>query len=308
MIAQALKKITLAALLLITPLSAKTILFDIHGVLLFENISHAVQKKVVAKLTTEQAQKAARGLRDAKEYKKLCALYDEYKVMADFATLDYPESHPLPYETYALFAGHIAPDDLYERTKKMLVQAAIDGKFESQMEELIINAMVETVFERDELLNAVTPLAEGQALIEHFSTKSEHDVAIFSNAPQEWVDVYLTHEPFNDVFAHVTDDTILTSGGLQKLKPDAPAFEAACEALGCAPEDVVLIDDTLENVEGARAFGMQAVYFDYLEIERVVDELKELGVCDDESAPALRNQLRTHRSVGAHDKPFFFVS
>ena len=301
-------KIALLTTLFCTPLSAKTILFDIHGVLLFENISLAVKQKVVAALTAAQQEKVSRGLRDSKHYKKLCALYDEYKVMADYPPLAYPENSHLPYETYALFAGHISPDDLYERTQKMLAQAAVDEKFESQMEQLTINAMIETVFKREQLINAVTPLCEGQALVEHFATSTEHDVAIFSNAPEEWVRLYLTHEPFADVFSHVPEENVLTSGGLQKLKPEATAFETVCETLGCDPAEVILVDDTLENVEGARAFGMDAVHFDYLEIERVVDELIELGACDEASAPRLRNRLRTSRSVGKHEKPFFFVS
>ena len=288
-----IQKITLLVILLCTPIFGKTILFDIHGVLLYENISGAVKKKVMHKLTAAQQEKASRGLRDADEYKKYCALCEEYNIVAHLPAFHYPDCCHLPRETYALFAGLITPDDLYERTKKMLAQAAIDEKFKSHMEQLIITAMIETVFEREQLLDAVTPLAEGQSLIEHFATESEHDVAVFSNAPQEWVDVYLAHEPFKNVFDHVEKNNVLTSGGLQKLKPDAPAFEAACEALGCAPEDVILIDDTLGNVEGARAFGMEAVYFDHTEIERVVDELKELGVCNDENAPRLHRLMRT---------------
>jgi FMN phosphatase YigB (HAD superfamily) len=304
-----LKKILLLCTLLLNPLhAAKTILFDIHGVLLYENISGAVKKKVMDKLTAAEQEKASRGLRDAKEYKKLCALYDDYKVMADHPPLAYPEDAHLPYETYALFAGHISPDDLYELTKRMLIQGAIDNKFESHMEQIIITAMIETVFEREQLLEAVTPLSEGHALIEYFATNSNHDVAIFSNAPQEWVDVYLTHQPFAHIFDHVATEKVLTSGGLQKLKPEAPAFEAACKALGCAPEEVILIDDTPENVEGARAFGMKAVYFDHNEIERVIEELKELGVCSDESAPRLERLLGTQRSVEPEYEPFFFVS
>ena len=41
-------------------------------------------------------------------------------------------------------------------------------------------------------------------------------------------------------------------------KPDAPAFEAVARRIGVAPSRILFVDDTVANVEGARAVGMRA--------------------------------------------------
>jgi FMN phosphatase YigB (HAD superfamily) len=43
-------------------------------------------------------------------------------------------------------------------------------------------------------------------------------------------------------------------------KPDAEAFEAVARSLGVPLGRILFFDDTLANVEGARAIGMQAVH------------------------------------------------
>jgi glucose-1-phosphatase len=44
-----------------------------------------------------------------------------------------------------------------------------------------------------------------------------------------------------------------------RIKPDADAFQHAVQSLGCAPEQVLFIDDNLLNVEAARRSGMHAM-------------------------------------------------
>jgi epoxide hydrolase-like predicted phosphatase len=45
------------------------------------------------------------------------------------------------------------------------------------------------------------------------------------------------------------------------MKPDPAAYHAILDALGVSPERALFIDDTLANVEGARAVGMVAVLY-----------------------------------------------
>ena len=59
--------------------------------------------------------------------------------------------------------------------------------------------------------------------------------------------------------AHV--DGIIYSAALGYRKPDAQFFERAAAVAGAAPEDIVLVDDTLANVEAARRNGWHAVHW-----------------------------------------------
>ncbi len=56
-------------------------------------------------------------------------------------------------------------------------------------------------------------------------------------------------------------DGMFYSAALGACKPDPQFFAAISEDLGKAPSMFLLIDDTLANVEGARAFGMNAIHF-----------------------------------------------
>jgi glucose-1-phosphatase len=55
-------------------------------------------------------------------------------------------------------------------------------------------------------------------------------------------------------------DTIFVSSELGHRKPDRAAFDAIALSIGTAQSRILFFDDTLKNVEGARAAGMQAVH------------------------------------------------
>ena len=52
---------------------------------------------------------------------------------------------------------------------------------------------------------------------------------------------------------------IFTSFELGLRKPDPQAFKEIAKRIGCAPQDILLFDDTQENINGARDLGLQAV-------------------------------------------------
>src|SRR5262245_47921971 len=53
--------------------------------------------------------------------------------------------------------------------------------------------------------------------------------------------------------------TVFVSSELGKRKPEPEAFDAIAAAIGVRLPRIVFFDDSLENVEGARAIGIQAV-------------------------------------------------
>jgi putative hydrolase of the HAD superfamily len=63
-------------------------------------------------------------------------------------------------------------------------------------------------------------------------------------------------------YAHVLRpfDRVFCSNELGKRKPAPEAFHAVARAIDVPPERILFFDDTLKNVEGAMAVGMQAVH------------------------------------------------
>ena len=56
-------------------------------------------------------------------------------------------------------------------------------------------------------------------------------------------------------------ETAVVSGEVGLAKPDPRIYSAAIERCRLAPERTVFVDDRLENVEAARAFGMHGLQF-----------------------------------------------
>ena len=61
-----------------------------------------------------------------------------------------------------------------------------------------------------------------------------------------------------------------------KIKPDAEAFEHVAQTLGCAPAEILFIDDNLLNVQAARSLGLRSQRTRGVEEVRLA--LQEAGV------------------------------
>jgi HAD superfamily hydrolase (TIGR01493 family) len=62
------------------------------------------------------------------------------------------------------------------------------------------------------------------------------------------------------------------------IKPDPVIYAHACRQLGCAPGEVLMVGDTFEaDVEGPRAFGMQALLLDRQQRSGTRDALPSLS-------------------------------
>jgi len=87
----------------------------------------------------------------------------------------------------------------------------------------------------------------------------------------------------NEFVAHhsLRADAVLTSHAHGKSKPHESIFRAMLDLLGVAPGEAVMVGDTVDDdIEGARAVGMQAVLLDregrYPGVEGRLDDLREL--------------------------------
>jgi putative hydrolase of the HAD superfamily len=77
-------------------------------------------------------------------------------------------------------------------------------------------------------------------------------------------------------------DAIVSSADIGSSKPDAKAFTAAVEAAGAEPERCLFVDDTPENIAGARALGLRVLQFE--DVETLDEELQALGLLPDHSS------------------------
>jgi epoxide hydrolase-like predicted phosphatase len=102
--------------------------------------------------------------------------------------------------------------------------------------------------------------------------EGQYKIGLLSNIGIKWLDEFLPEEERRELF----DDVVL-SYQVGMIKPDQKIFELTAERLGVEPNECVMIDDLLENVEAATAVGMNAIVYDTttqtkLELERIIDE------------------------------------
>ena len=69
-------------------------------------------------------------------------------------------------------------------------------------------------------------------------------------------------------------DGKVVSGDVRLLKPDAAIFRYLLDKYGLKAGESVFIDDTLPNVEGARAAGLAGLHFkDAAQLRKALQEL-----------------------------------
>lgn len=71
-------------------------------------------------------------------------------------------------------------------------------------------------------------------------------------------------------------DWAILSYEVGSMKPDHAIYDAAIQRAGVAADEVFFTDDRQENVEGARAVGIDAVQF--VDCEGLISQLRERGV------------------------------
>jgi 2-haloacid dehalogenase len=88
------------------------------------------------------------------------------------------------------------------------------------------------------------------------------------------------HEKFNETrprFDFLSEfDGIVVSGDEGLVKPDRAIFDLFLKRYGLRAEDCLFIDDSLHNVDGAKAASMHAVRF--VDPAQLADDLKRLGL------------------------------
>lgn len=83
-----------------------------------------------------------------------------------------------------------------------------------------------------------------------------YKIGIISNVGRNWLNKLLEKIDQNDLF-----DEIMLSSDMGISKPDIEVYQIMASRLGLPEEECVMVDDKLENIEGANLAGMRGIVF-----------------------------------------------
>lgn len=262
------------------PAARPTVIFDIHGVLLEENLASVFAQKIAALSPT-------RSLWDNKLFKRLCEVLAENPPLKDLPPCPGAGSSTLPYDVYALFSGYVSPAEL----KPRLLAALDGGTYSSPQEKLMITTLGATIFDQESLLASMKRITLGIALFK--ACQETGPVYILSNAPQEWIDEYPT--AFPDIFENFPKDHLIASSSCGALKPDATLYDVVAKRIGTPSTTFELIDDSINNVAATRTLGVTAHHFNLTAFDDLVNTLVAQHILTLESAQALHTLAATEQ-------------
>ena len=120
---------------------------------------------------------------------------------------------------------------------------------------LALGVREDTFNEAREAFWAGDRLDEG--LIDYLrSLQPRFKTALLSNAWDDLRTVLQRNWDISDAF-----DEMIISAEVGIAKPDPRIFRIAIERLGVLPGEAVFVDDFIENIESAKAFGLETIHF-----------------------------------------------
>ena len=237
--------------------SKKALIFDLNGVLLSTSIMQAAaylgRAKVGAYFLLEG--KTPHSLKDL-----LYTVLNEYPLNNTLQLCD-PYGDVLPAIFCDVFKGQCTETECYESVKDIM--KANRARFSSDREYALCLKIVDIVF-NPEILASMQKIKKMTLQILKDCRKKGHEVFIISNYGKESFDLIQRKLP--ELFDNIDPENIIISAHVQAVKPHKDIYEILhnrLEAKGIvvSSETCFVIDDQVENIDGANNHNMQGILF-----------------------------------------------
>lgn len=110
-----------------------------------------------------------------------------------------------------------------------------------------------------------------------------YSIGLLSNIGRGWIQDFFSRHQLESLF-----DKVVLSSEEGMTKPHEEIFLLMAERLGALPSECIMIDDIVENCEGARSAGMRSIHF--VDTHQALTELGSLlgkNIVDTTSDPGL---------------------
>ena len=128
--------------------------------------------------------------------------------------------------------------------------------------------LVEGVLNWEEILNPIEPNIE---LLKEFNDSDAYEVYALSNFNDESYQVAKSEFPFLNLFKGE-----IISGQVGYIKPEPEIYQLLLDRFELEPAETLFIDDSKENIEAAKEFGLRTIH--YRNSEQLQREIKHLNL------------------------------
>lgn len=108
-------------------------------------------------------------------------------------------------------------------------------------------------------------------LLEELKASGKYKIGMLSNIERSFLQKFLDNSNIGDLF-----DVVLASSETAHIKPEREMFEALEDRIGTPFSEWYFIDDSQDNVEAARSYGIQA--HTYTTTDELRSALTEAGI------------------------------
>lgn len=133
-------------------------------------------------------------------------------------------------------------------TRKKLEMLTVEKGLPVTLHDLI--ARLKQGYTRDEIVTKCRPVFEKEYMLSRL-TREGYRLAVCSNAVRDSVELMLRHAGLFDYF-----EFVLSNEDVQRPKPNPDVYVQALRRLGCAAEQVVVVEDAPYGVQAARAASL----------------------------------------------------
>lgn len=184
----------------------------------------------------------------------------------------------LPLAFRGWLAGYYSNQEILQDAYLKIAEFDAHGYFSNKREKRLVTKTLEFMFTPSKFALHMKPIGQALKVLSDCYNTGAHEMFILSNwDPESFSYLYHSHHG-QKVFQYFKPENIVISGDINIIKPDPKAFKYMLKTYNLKPEDCILIDDEIINIDIARTLGITGIHLQKGNYTQLRSELKRLHI------------------------------
>lgn len=258
----------------------KAVLCDIGGVLLKTSTSKVVRQIGIGNVLSYAWQGGSLSQVKPKIYSFIDYMTEQEGTGSTDNRVPTYDGHALPLTMVRWQKGEVSNDQMLSTALGYIDEMDAKNHFKQPGEKDFMIKLAHMILESEQQahtkreIKPITKIVRRLAQQKNETGDKAYKLIVISNMEAD-----LIHE-LRQKFANLFDlfDDIIASGEVGLIKPNPDIYEHVLKKHNLKPEECVFMDDLIENIEGARALGINAIRINKKNCQPVRKKLQHLGI------------------------------